>query len=275
MASGGIPGPPNGGPELFTWVAEQYNHRKGHKLRLKILRLGRYIEVPYHLHELLDLSVLQELSVHRLAPVQIFSSDIMPKLGKVLIRSFTTRHWQAIQDLAASTETPLSLQLGGAMIYGLEADFLQFLHDSRVAQIILPQGVWEEIQKLGEVHERLSRLARVTDLGIEMSAKNAADFVFTSRHLLKPLASLKNLWIMGRHKDYLAPALIRQVASASPTLRFIKIQNRVWRIHRHVNHEGGIGLESLDEWEDEAHGPEFFHIPGPYPWQGLEVHVDL
>ncbi|KAI0551620.1 hypothetical protein F4679DRAFT_593427 [Xylaria curta] len=259
---------------LFTWIAEQYKFRKGHKLRLKILRLGFCIRVPHNLHELLDLSVLQELSTWDKVPEQLFSGDMTPKLRKILIRESALGCWVSIDLIAAARENPPSIQISPEVI-GDDDDLRRCLHISRVAQIILSQRVWESMDESGKARECLSMLAHVTDLGIEMSASDVTDLANTSCQSLKPLVSLKNLWIMGYHDP--VPDVTKQAASVLPSLRLIRMKSRSWLIHRDIKSEGDISLEPLDEWEGEAHGPDFFHVPRPHPWgDGLgHEQVDL
>ncbi|KAI1742627.1 hypothetical protein F4680DRAFT_411253 [Xylaria scruposa] len=241
----------------LSWIAEQYKSYMGHKLRLKILRLGFGIGVPHNLHELLDLSVLQELSTWDEVPKKLLSASITPKLRKILIRE-TTSGYCVINATAAARENPLSIQIS-----------------PKVTQIILSRRVWEIMNMKGRAHECLSALAHVIDLGIEMSASDVTDLANTSCQSLKPLASLKNLWIMGY--QYLVPDVTKQAASVLPSLRFIRMKSRSWLIHRHIKSEGDISLEPLDEWEGEAYGPDFFHVPRPHPWnEGLgHEQVDL
>jgi hypothetical protein len=290
----------HGAKQIFSWVAKEYNGRKGYGPRLKTLRLGGGVRIPHNVDRLLDLGELNEISVFEhigvfspsrdqmhLLPDLLSSAGIAPNLGKVCVNPLRNHDYQTLQARAATQKAAPALKLAELMLTTAKgANLSQFqiwqhLQDLGASQILLPRSAWRRGEDVDEQTRwrELARFTSITDLILELDSGNRMEnhLFATSCSSLQPLASLRNLWIVPLpipRISHLFP-LAHQAADVLPALQYVRVGNRAWRIHRRANCEPGTTLEPLDEWEDEVEGPAFFHSPGPLPWGYHVQHFDL
>ncbi|KAE9379441.1 hypothetical protein N431DRAFT_500023 [Stipitochalara longipes BDJ] len=295
--------------EFFERLSTQYGEKKDQPLNLISIRLGHRISFPKMsaIAKSINLNALEEIHISTVEfrivfnnLSDIFDSYFPPRLRILSFHQRGPKAWEFLPSLLDSARTSalgdeLGITSGG--INRLRPNLSKYkLCGVKIGNLPM---IMFSLDKDRDSHEtsvpQLPGPSLITSLAI-----TAPDYLEHSNELpvnfpgfcesVGNLPALKALWIMRpfdmergdqvpekwHHAwDVQGCALAaEQISQASRSLRYIRIGMQAWRIWRKDADETTVSLETLDEWEDEVEGPDFFHVPFPLPLNCRIHHVD-